>query len=150
VSSMSDIVWAINPKKDSLLELVRRMRSFGEETLEQKEISVVFNAPQMSDELKLDADIRRNVFLIFKESINNIVRHSRAEKVNIDLEIFKHRLILSVSDDGAGFDSEGDFDGNGLHNIKRRAAELKGNLTIVSARNNGSKLILEVPLDRQF
>jgi len=59
VSSMSDIVWAINPKKDSLLELTRRMRGFGEEILGQKEISVEFNAPEIGVEIKLDADVRR-------------------------------------------------------------------------------------------
>jgi signal transduction histidine kinase len=140
---MSDIVWAINPKKDSLLELVRRMRSFAEDVLEQKDIFVEFNTPENFAEIKLDADTRRNVFLIFKEILNNIIRHSRASQVEIDLEIVGNRLVLSVLDDGTGFDTAQNFDGNGLANMKRRAEDLKGKLEISSAE--GVKIVLEVP-----
>lgn len=144
VSSMSDIVWAINPKKDSLLELTRRMRSFAEDILEQKDIFVEFNAPEIFNEIKLDADTRRNVFLIFKESVNNIVRHSQASEVIIDLEIVRNKMILTVTDNGIGFESERDFDGNGLLNMKRRAVDLNGNLEIFSEQGKGSKVVLEI------
>ncbi len=146
VSSMSDIVWAINPKKDSFLELVRRMRSFAQDVLERKDIFLEFNVPDGLGEIKLDADIRRNVYLIFKESLNNIARHSQAAQVKIDLEIIHSHLVLTVTDDGAGFNAARTFDGNGLPNMKHRAADLKGKLEIVSARGKGAKIILEVPL----
>jgi len=150
VSSMSDIVWAINPQKDSFLELVRRMRSFAEEILGQKEINLVFNVPEFAGELKLDADIRRNIFLIFKESINNTVRHSRAEKVEIELDVLKNILILTIKDNGAGFETTRNCEGNGLTNMKRRAADLKGKLQILSEKEKGTEIVLEVPLERKF
>jgi ligand-binding sensor domain-containing protein/signal transduction histidine kinase len=144
VSSMGDIVWAINPKKDSLLELVRRMRSFAEETLGQKDILADFEARGISGEMRLDAEVRRNVYLIFKESLNNIVRHSRAEKVKIVLEVLKNSLILKITDDGAGFDTGKNFDGNGLTNMKRRAADLNGELKIFSEPGKGTAIFLEI------
>lgn len=145
VSSMSDIVWAINPKKDSFLELVRRMRSFAETTLEQADISLEFNAPDVSNDLNLDADVRRNVYLIFKESLNNIVRHSQAKKVEIDFTVLHNKLILTVADNGKGFELNGDSDGNGLPNMKRRAADLQGKLEVVSFPGKGARVVLEVP-----
>jgi ligand-binding sensor domain-containing protein/signal transduction histidine kinase len=147
VSSMGDIVWAINPKKDSFLELVRRMRSFAETTLDQVDISLEFNAPEISNDLNLDADVRRNIYLIFKESLNNIVRHSRAQTVKIDLEMRQSNLVLTVTDDGKGLKLNGNADGNGLANMKRRADDLRGKFEVVSPNGKGAKVILEVPLN---
>ncbi len=150
VSSMSDIVWAINPKKDSFLELVWRMRGYAEEILGQKDIFVEFNAPETFGEIKLDADIRRNVYLIFKETLNNIVRHSQAAEVKVNLEIVNNHLRLTVTDDGAGFDAAQNFDGNGLPNMKRRAEDLKGKFKVNSESGKGAKIVLEIPFERKF
>jgi signal transduction histidine kinase/ligand-binding sensor domain-containing protein len=150
VSSMSDIVWAINPKKDSLLELTRRMRGVAEEFLGQNNVLVEFNASEILGEIKLDADVRRNVFLIFKESLNNVVRHARAGKVIIDLTVVHNNLRLTVTDDGVGFDAAQNFDGNGLLNMKRRAADLKGIFEISSEPGSGTKIVLEISLERRL
>jgi signal transduction histidine kinase len=150
VSSMSDIVWAINPKKDNLWELSRRMRGLAEDILGQQDVFVEFKAPENFGEIKFDADVRRNVFLIFKESLNNIVRHSRAAKVKIELEIVQHDLRLSITDDGRGFDAAQNYDGNGLPNMNRRAGELKGVFKIDSVPGSGAKMVLKVPFERSF
>lgn len=94
VASMSDIVWAINPKHDSLIDLVRRMRRFADEALPTRGIQFQFRAPEAEQDLKLGADVRRDVFLIFKEALNNAVRHSACAMVETELGI--ERLWLSL------------------------------------------------------
>jgi ligand-binding sensor domain-containing protein len=144
VSSMGDIVWAINPKKDSLLDLTRRMRQHAEEIFERSEIELEFKAPSPDLDFKLDADSRRNIYLIFKESVNNIVRHARASHVRIDFAVVDGELILKISDDGLGFDMTQEFDGNGLLNMRKRADDCGGRLSIDSIHEQGTTLILQV------
>ena len=148
VSGMSDIVWAINPKKDSLIDLSQRMREYAERTLEESEIHLILDAPKYDSSPKLEAGKRRNVYLIFKESLTNIVRHSQASTVRIDFRIENRELILKISDDGVGFDAEHDSDGNGLLNMRKRARDMGGSLTITSIIGNGSCIVLRVPLSR--
>ena len=146
VSAMGDIVWAINPKKDSLLGLTRRMRQYSEEILERRDIRLKFNAPVVEPDPKLDANIRRNVYLIFKESVNNIVRHSNAAVVVIDFALVENELILQIGDDGDGFDAAREYDGNGLLNIKKRASDCNGQLEINSIEDAGTKIVLRLRL----
>lgn len=150
VASMSDIVWAINPKKDSLLDLTRRMRRHAEETLQQRDILLKFHAPAADFELKLDADTRRNVYLIFKESLNNIVRHARATTVKINFRQTPDALFLRIADDGSGFDHTREADGNGLASMRKRAAGFGGTLEITSACGEGTTIVLRVELARGF
>jgi signal transduction histidine kinase/ligand-binding sensor domain-containing protein len=146
VSAMGDIVWAINPKKDSLLDLTRRMRSFAEDILERRDIRLEFHAPLPAPDLKLDANIRRNIYLIFKESVNNIVRHSGASVVKIDFLFAGKELVLQVADDGKGFDTQQEYDGNGLLNIKNRARDCGGRLEIDSVTGKGTKIVFRAKL----
>ena len=142
VSAMGDIVWAINPKKDSLLDVTRRMRQHAEEIFERREIELEFHAPPSDVDLKLDADVRRNIYLIFKEAVNNIVRHANARTVKIDLALVDHELILKIRDDGDGFETEQESDGNGLLNMRKRAVDCGGRLSIESAHGKGADLTL--------
>src|SRR6185312_7543833 len=94
VSSMSDIVWAINPQRDHLLDLVRRMRQHAEEVFTTPGIRLTFRAPSEEQDIRLRADIRRDVFLIFKEAVNNAARHARCSEVEIDFRIADGRMSL--------------------------------------------------------
>ena len=145
VSAMSDIVWAITPKRDSLQNLVRRMRQYAEETCEQCGLTLEFDAKD-NLRVKLEADIRRNVYLIFKELLNNVVRHANATALAIEVGVAGNTLEMSISDNGAGFDNSREFDGNGLPNMKKRATEIGGTLSIES--DNGTTSVLRVPLER--
>ena len=149
VASMSDIVWAINPRKDSLIDLTSRMRRFAEDTLESRDITLDFRAPDAGHEMKLGADARRAIYLIFKEGLNNIVRHSRASRAAIDLRIEAKELLLEISDDGKGFDSTAERDGNGLLSMKKRAEEFGGALQVESVKDHGTTIRLRVPLSAQ-
>jgi signal transduction histidine kinase len=158
VGTMSDIVWAINPRKDHLPDLSQRMRRFASDVLSAKEIDFEFVAPPYDENLSLGANVRREVFLIFKESINNIVKHSHATMVEISFEVAGRNLCLRVSDNGDGFevpppgvvsganlfaDKPG---GNGLLSIRRRALELGGELSISSGPGQGTVSTLTLPV----
>src|SRR5205085_10474255 len=88
VEAMSDIVWAINPQKDSLSELSGKMRRFSSDVFTAPNIEFTYtSAPVDDNEIALGANIRREVFLIFKESVNNIVKHADCQRAAIELNI---------------------------------------------------------------
>ena len=133
VSSMSDIVWAINPKRESVVDLIRRMRQHAEEVLTSRAMALRFDATHVPDTLRLAMDVRRDLLLIFKEAVNNAARHARCSTVTIDLRVEHSRMTLAIADDGVGFDTSAASDGHGLDSMRRRAARLKGTLEIASA-----------------
>ena len=146
VDSMSDIVWAINPQKDHLNDLTQRMRRFASDLLTARNIAFEFVEPDEEDDVPLGANIRREVFLIFKESVNNLVRHSGCTDVAIDFEIANGVLKLRVRDDGKGFDTSQNGDGHGLASMRQRAEDMGGQLEITSQSGRGTTVTLELPI----
>lgn len=156
VEAMSDIVWAINPSKDHFLDLTQRMRRFSSEILTAADIDLEFIAPEAELDAPLGANLRREIFLIFKESINNIVKHSNAHIVNVNFSVENNLLRLEIKDDGTGFQAQEKRDGydwraarggNGLPGMKRRAQELGGDFSVESKIGIGTVVILNVLLD---
>jgi ligand-binding sensor domain-containing protein/signal transduction histidine kinase len=149
LEGMSDIVWAINPRNDHLSDLARKMRRFASEILPGRNVEFDFHAPASERDLRLGADVRRQIFLIFKEAINNIVRHSGCGRAEITMKTQGALLVLVVSDDGAGFDTMAESEGNGLASQRRRAAAMGGNIE-VSSSASGTTVTLKVPYRRRF
>jgi signal transduction histidine kinase len=145
VSSMSDIVWAINPKRESLLDLIRRMRQHADELFTLRGIQLRFTSPDTADSVRLGVDVRRDLLLIFKEAVNNAARHSRCSRVEIDLRVEGSRLVLAVVDDGVGFDASMESEGQGMTSMQRRAQRLKGTLAITSGAGVGTTVTLSIP-----
>jgi signal transduction histidine kinase len=149
VDSMSDIVWAINPRRDRLRDLLQRMRRFASDILTARNIAFTFRVPAPEHDMKIGTDLRRQVFLIFKESVNNVVRHSACSEAEIEFEIERDRLMLRVSDNGRGFTANGDGDGHGLTSMRARAKEMGGTLSVNSIAGQGTTVLLQVPLGRR-
>lgn len=148
VDAMSDIVWAVNPQRDHLRDLTRRMRRFADDILAARNIDFQFETPEASADLKLGADLRREVFLIFKESINNIARHSGCTVASVNLHIEGGWLVLTMTDDGRGIDEARIAEGTGLGSMRQRARRLGGTFEVSSQDGSGTRIILKVPLDR--
>jgi len=146
VASMSDIVWAINPQRDSLIDLTRKMRQHAEEVFLLRGIELKFIAPAPAQDLKLGVDVRRNLYLVFKEAVNNAARHSNCSRAEIEVRVEEARLRLTISDNGRGFDPAARTEGNGLLSMRRRAADLSGELSLESHIGAGSRLRLTIPL----
>jgi signal transduction histidine kinase/ligand-binding sensor domain-containing protein len=152
VDSMSDIVWAINPKKDHLSDLVQRMRRFASDVLSARDIAFKFQSPEAGQEIALGANVRREVFLIFKETINNVVRHAECTHVDIALGVEGDALVMIVRDNGRGFTPPGEGEaspatrgGNGLPSLRKRARDIAGTIDIMSAPGQGTTTRLHVP-----
>ena len=146
VSSMSDIVWAINPKRDGLIDLTRRMRQHADEIFTQRGIELRFAAPAAHDSPKLGVDVRRDLLLIFKEAVNNAARHSHCSVIDIELKVDGSRLVLTVADNGEGFDRSIDSEGQGMTSMQRRAHRLKGTIDIASVKGVGTTVTVSIPI----
>jgi len=150
VDSMSDIVWAIDPEQDRLDDLSHRMRRFASDLFTHNGTRVRFQAPAAEPNPLVGADIRRQVFLIFKESLHNMARHSGCTEVDIRLQLEGGRLQLAIADNGRGFDVQQIRAGHGLASMAQRARQLGGLLTVDSTPGRGTAVNLEVPLAPRF
>ena len=144
VDAMSEIVWAIDPRQDRFTDLTTRMRRLANEMLPPRGITLQFRISGDAN-IAVGAGVKREVFLVFKEALNNIVRHARCSEVEVLLRIEGPRLHLAVSDDGIGFAQTFDGAGNGLRSMRHRAATLGGTLEIASGPGQGTRVLLTVP-----
>ncbi|MCB1024730.1 MAG: hypothetical protein KDB79_10090, partial [Acidobacteria bacterium] len=145
VSSMSDMVWSINPNRDNFRDTIQRMRRFASEVLTAKDIDFTFNAPIDEKEIRLEVDLRRQIYLVFKESVNNAAKHSECTNIEIELKRKADGIYLRITDDGKGFDQTFANEGNGLANMRRRAEESGGKLDISTAEGQGTTVTLQLP-----
>ena len=146
IQSIRDTVWTLNPQNDSLSQLIEKMRSFAFQILTVQHIALQFdNHWQEIKPLKVSMEQRRNIYLIFKEAINNIAKHADASKVNVELSVIKNELKMSITDNGKGFDMTTNYEGNGLKNFKKRAAEGFMDLKMNSKVGQGTRLEVTAP-----
>lgn len=146
VDSMGDIVWAVNPGRDRLVDLIKRMRRFASDVFSARSIAFHFEAPSDDRDMRLGTETRREVLLIFKEAVSNIARHSKCTEADIELKAQGGSLVLKLSDNGKGFDTTRSFDGNGLVSMGHRAERLGGRLEVVSRNGEGTTVTLKTPL----
>ncbi len=149
LEALNDIVWAINTTNDRFDNVVNRMRAFAIEILDPIDILIEFNTSVTSKDIQLDMEQRKNLYLIFKEAVNNIAKYAQCKNVWIDLEKNNGNILqLKIKDDGKGFDISGgdsgriSLSGNGIANMRKRAQELKGQIDIKSKRNQGTEICL--------
>ncbi|WP_211628169.1 sensor histidine kinase [Leptolyngbya sp. 7M] len=132
MNSMSDIVWAINPQRDHLIDLVQRMRRFAIEVVSAKDIRLEFNAPEANLGGRLDLDTRRQIYLIFKEAVNNCSKHANCDKLKVNISRKGNVFEMTISDNGTGFAADTNCSGNGLASMRQRAESVGGDLVLVS------------------
>jgi signal transduction histidine kinase len=146
IDSLRDIVWFIDPARDRLGDLISRMRDTAPLLLAGMKFD--FDAIMPNPDLNLPPAFRRNVFPIFKETLHNTASHARARHVSIQLDCRGGMLRLKVQDDGVGFDEQNIIPGNGLRNLRRRAAEMNGEVRIQTVSGRGTRVEFEAPFPR--
>ena len=146
MESMSDIVWAINPANDSIDKTILKMKEFAAEIAEPEGINLKFREGDQLNGIKLGIKQRKDLYLIYKEAINNAVKYSCASEICTDLRYQNNMFALIIADDGKGFDSTKTGSGNGLINMKSRAQEMKASLDIRTAPGQGTTVTLELQL----
>lgn len=146
IESMRDIVWLIRPGEETWAQMLTRFRETAAKLLRAHEYT--FTLKGSSSDVRLPLEFKRDLFLIYKESLNNIVRHAQAEKVGIEIDCRRGRLDLIIVDDGIGFNNlDQEFrEGNGLRNLRMRAQAIGANLKVRSVLTEGTTIFLSVPM----
>lgn len=147
--SMQDIIWAMKRRNDQLDDLAARMTEFGLRLLESRDITFRTHiGPDFSGK-SLSPEVKRNLYLIFKEAVNNAAKYAEATEVELFLAYRKGLLLMKLSDNGKGFDADSCLqrqEGNGLQNMRKRAEEIGGKLEIQAAEGAGTSIELRVRL----
>ncbi|WP_290790601.1 ligand-binding sensor domain-containing protein [Flavihumibacter sp. UBA7668] len=152
ISEMNDIVWAINPRNDNMEKIIQRMDSFARPLLKAACISFDLQHSPDIKPIVLEMEQRKNLYLIFKESVTNAIKYSEASEMQVNIARNGKFLIMDIKDNGKGFDpalnknaNRLSLSGNGLRNMRNRAKELNGKLIIDSAPGQGTSLQFSFP-----
>lgn len=140
-SGAKDLIWAMNPKEDTLYDFAVRLRDFGNELFEDTGIN--FTVDGINDELKaivLSMNNKRHLIYIFKEGMNNILKYADCTRVKLEFNLYKDNLEILMEDNGKGFDVNNCSKGYGLKNIFSRAAQVNIDIAISSEENLGTKI----------
>lgn len=151
LENISDIVWMENPDHDSFDDILARMNQYASQVLEPKNIKFRINSEIPVKDIILSSEQRRNVYLIFKEAMNNLAKYSACTKVDIAISQSSKSLVMRISDDGKGFDvrslsDNNQLTGNGLKNMQKRAENMRGELELNSKLNQGTTIQLKIPI----
>lgn len=149
VASLDVTVWLINPRKDMLSFLISYIGSYAEEYLSNSGIRCHLTVPQEIPAISLTAEVRHSLFLAVKESLHNIIRHSHASEVTMEMVLESDQLGIKISDNGCGFDFNRDPNANGLFNLRQRLTDLGGHCEIDSKPEAGTSVLLSLPLLKQ-
>lgn len=147
VDNLQNIIWVLNPQNDSLDNLSAYIREYALKFFDSTDVVVRFDYPPEIPSVKLSEEQRRNIFMVIKETLNNIAKHSGCSIVTITLSVNRNRVQIDIKDDGKGFETSSvrQF-ANGLNNMKQRMEQINGSYEIKSSVNKGTVTTLKVPL----
>jgi len=147
VKSLDEIVWAVNPRNDTLSDLMDYIGQYALDFLASAGLNCRLDFPDVPSQRQISGDIRHTVFLIIKETLNNVVKHAQATSVKIIFEVTETEMRWRIEDDGKGFEEAPDnaLD-DGLRNIRQRASALGGNAEIKSPPGKGTWVTVNIPL----
>jgi signal transduction histidine kinase len=145
--SLDEIVWAVNPSNDTLEGLANYACKYAQDYFALAGVSYRAELPPALPPAPIPPEVRHNVFLAFKEAVNNVVKHAHATEARVRLELLPGQFILSITDNGRGL---GDISGkqlrNGMRNMKRRLSDVGGDFEIAPGANGGTVVQLKVPI----
>jgi signal transduction histidine kinase len=149
IDHIGEIIWAINPRNDSLDNLIAYIRQYAGNFFEALPIRCRYDLPEHLPPQTLTSEARRNLFLVTKEALNNILKHAEAKEVQIKMALHGDDLELSIEDNGKGFcQQEVSRFGNGLKNMKKRMADIGGQFEISSRPGEGTVIKIRLRLVR--
>jgi signal transduction histidine kinase/ligand-binding sensor domain-containing protein len=147
VQAMYDMVWSIDPKNDTMVNTIERMKNFAVEIENTYPLSIDFDIDRQVERLELDMENRYEILCIYKEALMNAAKHSDGRHVKVSMRYNKPKLMLMILDDGRGFSmDDAAMLGRGLSDMRRRAAAINAVLYLESEINTGTIVKLEVPV----
>ena len=141
VSSLGDLVWSIDTKNETLESLLLRMKDFASDLLLRKDIQINYEVIGIKQHQKINHHLKQTIYLIFKEAVNNVVKHSNAKNMFVQLKDTGKKFSLLIRDDGGGFDLSAEQSGNGLNNMQIRAKRIGGEVEF--SIDNGLQILLK-------
>lgn len=148
IENMRDLIWALNPDNTTIANLLARMREYSTDYLDDYPIEIQNYFPENLPQTAITKEAHRELFMVVKESLNNIAKHAKATKVFFTAKIVLDYLELSIKDNGVGFNIDTDKKGNGLRNMQNRLESIDGICTIISSNANGTEINVTVPLQK--
>lgn len=147
VQAMDGIVWAINPRNDTLDNLANYLVHYVQEFLKHGDTAYELDVPLLFPALPVQADVRHNLFLAVKEALNNAVKHGAPSRIRLQMAVNGNELIVTVEDNGTGFNRAAVSPGrNGLENMRKRMESVGGKIELDSALGRGTRICFAVPL----
>jgi len=144
--ALDDIVWSINTNNDTLEQTVIRMRRYAAEIFDAANINYTLQLDEQFAHRKLNMEQRRDIFLIFKEGINNVYKHAGATNVSIRVWPDRSRLYMEIKDDGRGFDTGVFTHRNGLKNMRSRLEKWRGEMLVQSSPGHGCTILVDIAM----
>jgi signal transduction histidine kinase len=149
VTTINDIVWAVNPKNDQFENITLRMRLFAADLLMPKNVDIDFQAEEQLNAINLSVDKRKQFYLVFKEAVNNVYKYAACSTLEIHITLCGDAICMTIADNGKGFDLQNPKNGNGLQSMQERTKILRGVLSFESALDKGTKLSLCFPIEEE-
>ncbi len=145
-STLDDIVWLINPEKETLGDFLLKTKTIAQELLNSQTVFFEEHIPESSKEKILPSEIKRNLLLFVKEAINNIAKHANAEEIHLSWTLNHKNLKLEIKDNGEGFDIHQKVEGNGIQSMKNRSQEMGAILDLNSNKNKGTQITISMKI----
>lgn len=145
-AALSEIVWSINPGNDNMQSMITYMKAAANTLLEDSGVNFTLNFHNGTETNEVHPEIKRNVFLVMKEGLNNAIKYSQAKNINVVFEVRQNQFKLLIQDDGKGFDFacfKVNNTGNGLKNMHNRMLQHNNSLQIIAASGNGCIIVAE-------
>ncbi|MGH7989293.1 MAG: sensor histidine kinase, partial [Limisphaerales bacterium] len=148
--ALDEIVWAVNPSNDTLESLANYACKYAQEYLALAGLRYRVDLPVQLPPTPIPPEVRHNVFLAFKEAVNNVVKHAQATEVWIRLRMAPENFILEIEDNGCGIGNQtAPQNRNGMRNMKKRMEDIRGEFSISGGKNGGTIVRLKIPLTRK-
>lgn len=147
IENMRDLIWALNPDNTTIANLIARMREYTTDYLEDYPIQIQYNIPIELPQTPITKESHRELFMVVKETLNNISKHANASNLSFSVQLDTEFLLLTIKDNGIGF-SETKTNGNGIRNMKSRIAAIDGQFEMISKTQEGTTVTVSVPLQK--
>jgi signal transduction histidine kinase len=144
IDALSDIVWSVDPRHDDLLNVIRRIVQFGQEVCEGRGIGFETDLSGSFGSARLSPEQRRDIYLVFKEGIHNVVKHSGATRARFRVHPTGRGALLELLDDGAGIPDDAEGTGHGLISLRERGNRAGCAFSMTSKPGEGTRIALEV------
>ncbi|MBL0341352.1 MAG: tetratricopeptide repeat protein [Bacteroidetes bacterium] len=148
IENMRDLIWALNPENSTLENLLASIREYTSDYLEEYPASLVMNIQVPEEAMTITRESHREIFLTVKECLNNIVKHSRATRIELDASIYNNLLFISLNDNGVGMNENMVGKGNGLNNMRNRIETISGLFTFENAPGCGTLMSITIGLEK--